>query len=91
MFAVLVQRKSLCLACSYPRFNPGRVEIFNFSGIGIRRDAGVELQSLVCASKLCRISSKSLRSAFMMKRYVLLIVICRLDGNDKPGSPFGAF
>ena len=72
--ATITQRQSHCLAHSSPGFCSQQVWTWNFS-------LGLELgemmrQSLVSASKYTWVKFHILHSAFVVKTYVLLIVIC---------------
>ena len=58
---------------------------------GIRRNGGTESQSVVSVSNLPALNLRSLRSAFVVKVYVVSIVIRPWDGDVKPGGFFDAF
>jgi hypothetical protein len=67
------------------------IEIFNKKKIfipGTRRHGGEEPQTLVSVPNLSALNPKSLCSAYGMKGYVLLIVICLSSGKVKPGGPW---
>ena len=51
-----------------------------------RRDGGVEPQSLFSVPNILWLNPKSLRRAYDVKVYVLLIAIRPLDGDIKPGA-----
>ena len=54
-------------------------------------DGGIESQLLVSVPNTPGLNPKSLRSAYEVKAYVLLIAIRPKDGDVKPDGPRGAF
>ena len=56
-----------------------------------RRDSGTEPQLLVSVPNMPGLNTKSLRRAYDVKAYVLLIAIRPSDGDVKLGGPLGAF
>ena len=59
--------------------------------LGSRRDGGAESQSLISVPNTPGLNPKSLRNAYDVKAYELLIAIHQTDGDVKPDEPLGAF
>ena len=64
-----------CISCSDLGFDPGQDRnFFNKRFLsGTKKDGGAESQSLISAPTILGLNPKSLRSAYHVKAYVLLI------------------
>ena len=61
-----------------------------FLGLGLVGKGEEEFQSLISAPKYTCVRSLIIRSAFVVKAYLMLIAVRQSDGNVKPGGLLGA-
>ena len=89
---VLTHVQSHCLACSCPTFDLQQDRNFYFSlDLELGEVMEQNFHLLVSVPNIPGLNPKSLHSAYVVKVYELLIVICLSDGDVKAGGTLGSF